>query len=53
MSAQETGFIIQYQHQDCRVRPDVEWEEEWSCARNSECPECGVKDIEPVSWEEV
>ena len=24
-----------------------EWQDEWSCACNDECPGCGLKDIEP------
>jgi predicted RNA-binding Zn-ribbon protein involved in translation (DUF1610 family) len=27
------------------------WEDEWSCACNDECPQCGTKDIEPVESE--
>jgi hypothetical protein len=29
-----------------------EWEDEWSCLCDDECPRCG-KDIEPDAWEEV
>lgn len=27
---------------------DHEWSDTWSCACNSQCPACGIKDIEPV-----
>lgn len=26
------------------------WQDEWSCACNEECPECGASDIEPVDF---
>lgn len=29
------------------------WTEEWSCACNGACPNCGVKDIEPVRYERI
>ena len=45
-------FRIYYRHLDCPVDPDVEWEDDWSCACNGECPACGTKDIEPVDWDE-
>jgi len=35
-------FRMTYEH--C----GVEWQDNWSCACNSECPECGTKDIEPI-----
>lgn len=46
-------FKIEYRHDDCEVQPGVTWSDTWSCACNSECPACGIKDIEPVDWEEV
>ena len=30
----------------------MEWEDIWSCACDSECPECGA-DIQPYDWEEL
>jgi hypothetical protein len=48
-----TQYLIQYRHDDCEVKPGVEWYDTWSCACNGECPACGVKDIEPIDWEEV
>ena len=33
-----------YQHVEC----GAEWMEVWDCGCNSECPECGTKDIEPL-----
>lgn len=44
-------YRIQYRHDDCEVDPDIEWEDEWDCACNSECPACGTKDIQPFDWE--
>jgi hypothetical protein len=49
----EQLFINYYRHDDCSVEPGVEWEDEWSCACNDECPACGTKDIEPYDYEEV
>ncbi len=43
---EEARFIIYYRH--C----GVEWEDIWSCACDSECPECGA-DIQPYDWEEL
>lgn len=45
-------LIIKYAHYDCKVDPTVKWTDEWYCACNGECPACGMKDIEPVGWEE-
>lgn len=36
-----------YRHTDCEVDSDIEWDDEWDCMCNSECPACGIKDIEP------
>lgn len=30
-----------------------EWDDEWSCAVNSDCPECGARDIEPYDHDIV
>lgn len=30
-----------------------DWQEQWSCACDSECPECGESDIQASEWEEV
>lgn len=30
-----------------------EWNEQWSCACDSECPNCGLKNITALSWEEA
>lgn len=46
-------YVMQYRHTDCTVEPGVEWEDDWDCACNSECPACGMKDIEPFSVEDV
>jgi len=46
-------YLIKYRHDDCKVRPGVEWTDIWECACNGECPACGIKDIEPVDWDEL
>lgn len=30
-----------------------DWEDQWSCACDSECPECGTKDISALSWDDA
>lgn len=30
---------------------DHSWEEEWDCACDSECPECGTENISPFEYE--
>lgn len=44
---EEKGFTNHYHCEDC----DVEWEDEWSCACDDECPECGTP-ISPYAYEE-
>lgn len=44
-------YKIKYRHDDCKVKPGVEWEDVWDCAVNGECPACGTDDIEPVDWD--
>lgn len=39
---------LRYQCPDC----GHEWRDQWSSAVDAECPECGTKDISPVSWDE-
>lgn len=46
-------FVIHYRHDDCKIKPGIEWDDIWDCACNGECPVCGVKDIEPIGWEEM
>jgi hypothetical protein len=41
-------FRIRYHHKAC----GVSWEDEWSCACDSECPRCGM-DIEALDWEAI
>jgi hypothetical protein len=43
----DNRFALLYSCPEC----GESWEDEWSCACNGECPECGVKDIEPVESE--
>lgn len=37
------------------VCPECEWtwQEEWSCACDSECPHCGLKDVQAASWQDA
>ena len=30
-----------------------EWQEQWSCACDSECPACGMKNITALSWDDA
>jgi len=46
-------YIIKYRHDDCKVKPGIEWTDSWLCACNGECPACGIDDIEPVDWDEL
>ena len=32
---------------------DHEWQEQWSCACDSQCPNCGLKNITALSWSDV
>lgn len=36
-------MINYYQCPECQTL----WEDVWDCACNDECPNCGIKDIEP------
>lgn len=40
---------IEYRCPEC----DHEWQEKWSCACDSECPNCGLKNITALSWSEA
>lgn len=42
-------FKIKYCCPDCHH----EWEEEYECACDSECPNCDTTNIEALSWEEI
>ncbi len=44
----ERRFINCYHCEAC----DVEWTDEWSCACDDECPECG-RDFSPYDSDEV
>lgn len=46
-------MLLFYKHEDCAEDPDVEWQDTWDCACNSECPACGIKDIEPYDAEDM
>lgn len=45
----ERVFLISYQCPEC----EHEWEEEYECACNSECPKCGTTDIEASDYEQI
>jgi predicted Zn-ribbon and HTH transcriptional regulator len=40
-------FINFYECDECGYT----WEDEWSCACNDTCPECGRREIEPYEYE--
>jgi hypothetical protein len=42
-------FNIYYSCPEC----GTEWSDTHSCACNGQCPECGVKDIEPNEYEDT
>ena len=46
-------FLIQYRHDECPVEPRIEWFDVWSCTCNGQCPACGMKDIEPIAWQDA
>lgn len=48
--AEEVRLLdIEYRCPDC----DHEWQEQWSCACDSECPNCGLKNITALSWSDA
>ncbi len=34
-----TWYVNRYRCEDC----NVEWDDEWDCGCNDECPECGAE----------
>ncbi len=40
---------IHYCCPDC----EYEWQEQWACACDSECPKCGTRNISALSWDEA
>ena len=42
-------YLIAYECPEC----SYEWTEHWSCACDSECPECGCGDIQATDYEEL
>ena len=42
-------FLIYYVCPCC----GFDWEETYECACDSECPDCGVKNITPVRFEKI
>lgn len=47
--SEETGFLIAYLCPFCKH----EWREEWSCACDSDCPECGARHITALAYVET
>ena len=47
--AEEPLLDISYCCPDC----GHEWQEQWSCACDSECPACGTKNITALTWDEA
>ena len=47
--AEERLLKVEY----CCPNCGHEWQEQWSCACDSQCPECGLKNIEALSWDEL
>ena len=45
----ERCLNIEYRCPNC----GHEWEEQWSCACDSECPACGTKDIAALRWDDA
>jgi hypothetical protein len=37
----------------CCPECDHEWQEQWSCACDSQCPNCGLKNITALSWSDA
>jgi len=46
MSSENSGIMRYFSH--C----NTEWEDEWSCACNDDCPVCG-REIEPYDYKQV
>lgn len=46
---QEQELLIEYHCTKC----SHDWQEQWSCACDSECPNCGQSDIEASDWKEL
>lgn len=47
--SEERLLDIEYRCPEC----GHEWTEQWSCACDSQCPACGLKSIEALSWDEA
>lgn len=43
---EERLLDIEYRCPEC----DHDWQEQWSCACDSQCPNCGLKNITALSW---
>jgi hypothetical protein len=53
MNSPSVAFLIHYRHNECTVEPGVEWYDLWSSHCNGQCPACGMKDIEPIEWQDA
>lgn len=47
--SEERLLDIEYRCPEC----GHEWQEQWSCACDSQCPNCSLKNITALSWEEA
>jgi DNA-directed RNA polymerase subunit RPC12/RpoP len=43
---EERLLDIEYRCPEC----DHDWQEQWSCACDSQCPNCGLKNVLALSW---
>lgn len=46
---EEQWLDIEYRCPTC----GHEWQEQWSCACDSECPACGLRNITALSWDDA
>lgn len=51
-TGKKTEFINFYRHDDCPVRPGVEWTDKWTATCDDECPTCS-RDISPCRSEDA
>ncbi len=49
----ESELLIHYAHFDCPDDPGFTWEDRWTSAVDSDCPNCAARDVEPVFWHDA
>jgi len=52
MYFKQRGIIMYLNHYRC-PECDTEWDDEWDCMCDDECPECGLKNISPFESEDL